>query len=89
MKMPELPTGQRWSVHSSFNTFIIVKLQEKRWWGWSTIASSTGSLAGGDYEVEKCVDHILRRDYFAKLKAERDAKVAERIARIPFGTHGD
>lgn len=89
-KMPELPDNQRWVVESSFNTFLIVKLQENRyrknpWWGWRTIDSSTGSLVGGEYAVEQCVYHIQNREYFDKIRRERDDERQERINRIPFG----
>lgn len=85
MKMPELPEGQRWSVHTEFNTFVIVKLQEKRWWGWGTIASATGLVSGGEYEVMTCVDHIQRREEFAAYRREDEQKKAARRAEIQSG----
>lgn len=84
-RLPTLPDNQRWSVSSSFNTFLIVKLQERRWWGWATIDRATEVLSGGDRALAECVDHIMRRDYFHRIRAEADQKRRESIARIPFG----
>lgn len=73
-KFPELPENQRWRVHIEFNTFVIVRLQEKRRWWWTTIADSVELVHAGDVGLSRCVDHILRRDYYARIRAEADAK---------------
>lgn len=85
MEMPALPDNQRWSVHSEFGTFVIVRLQRRRWGIWWTIARSTGALCGGASEVSSCVEHILNRDYYARIHAEAVVERKRRISEIPFG----
>jgi hypothetical protein len=86
-KFPSLPANQRWKVTSSLNTFLIVRLQEKRWWGWKTIASSTGVLAGGAHELAECVDHIVKRDYYEMISREAAEQRRKEYQAIPFGIH--
>lgn len=86
-EMPDLPDGQRWLVCSTFNTFLDVKLQERRWWGWRTIAMSTGFLDEGAEEIAELVDQCLRRDYYDMLDSEDRAEREQRRSEIPFGAH--
>lgn len=36
--LPVLPEGQRWYASVDSNKAPVIKLQEKCWWGWRTIA---------------------------------------------------
>lgn len=37
--------------------------------------------------LDRCVDQIVKRDYYEKLRQENAAKVERRIASIPYGYH--
>lgn len=84
-KLPELPENQKWSVRIEFNTFLILYLKEKRWWGWKTIAKSTDLASGGNLALSKCVDHIVNRDYYGRIRkeaADRKAKTRAELNRF-------
>ena len=85
--LPALPQGQRWAVERGLGGFLIVRLQERRWWGWRTIARSTAWESGGRAALNQCVEHILRRDYYDRLRAEYEAEKQRRVAEIPYGYH--
>lgn len=91
MKLPQLPENQRWTVSKEMGTFIIVRLQERRkflWWHyWETIAKSSEYISTGEYGVRLCVDHILNRDYYERLRAANERRKAEERSRIPWGKH--
>lgn len=83
-QMPPLPEGQRWVVTGSMG-FVVVKLQEKRRWGWRTIADSLEYQSSGAEGVRRCVDMIARRDEFARNRVRRERERQERLAEIPYG----
>jgi hypothetical protein len=91
MKMPPLPEGQRWSVRSEMGSFIVVRLQQRQkflWWTyWETIDKCSEYLSTGERGVYECVDHILNREKYDRMRAIIDKKKAQEQARIPWGNH--
>lgn len=87
-EFPKLPDNQRWVVSREMS-FVIVKLQEKGRWGWwRTIARSSEWANGGIMALDSCVDHIMKRDYYAKLRKDKEEREAFNRAQIPYGTYG-
>lgn len=73
-QFPDLPENQRWTVNVEFNTFVIVRLQEKRRWWWVTIADSVETVSAGEVGLSRCVDHIIRRDYYARIRQDANVR---------------
>lgn len=84
-KLPSLPDGQRWMVTESLGGILHVRLQEKRWWGWRTIASAVEYSSGGVAAVATCVHHILHRDEYARLRRVFEEQKRRERAQIPWG----
>jgi hypothetical protein len=84
--LPRLPDNQRWQVSGYILNHIIVRLQERRWWGWRTIADHTAPASWGSLAVSECVRMIEQRDYIARIMADAEAERKRRRAEIPRGT---
>lgn len=74
-ELPGLPENERWDLTESFGSFTILRRQQRRWWGWKTVAKSTMGRNPSGAAFRRGIDRCLRPEYYARLREERREKI--------------